>query len=1039
MVLRLASSVVTPLVKRLFRTGEPGAGLVAGPVRLSALVTFRGEKQTLTEAELTRLARALVDRAARDLDPHDPLPEGERACVAEALAQALLGLGELGMDDVQAVRLGHRELARRLREARPGLPEGHLLARDAEHLFEALLDVACLHILNFFTQRSAFVARTLVEQSRLLDRLVRTADLIAERLPPRSVEDAAFEKRYAAYVGREHGRLTVHGLDLEQSRRWPLDDAYLSLETHDQPEAPPRRAEVALAYRPRVLLRGLAGSGKTTLVQWLAVAAAGQDVDSGIPDLFGHVPFVLPVRTLTRDGRSLPLPGAFLSAVDCPLAGAQPERWADRVLAAGRGLLLVDGVDEIPEEEREGVRRWLRRLESSYPGNRWLVTARPSAIERDWLGAEGFAELTLAPMGRDDVGAFVHRWHRAVGAQEQQERALRELLDRRADLAALATSPLMCALICALHRERNGHLPRGRKALYDAALTMLLERRDRERPDPPRGGLDLDTDTQLSLLQKLAYWLITNGRAELNAELAARLLAQALPALGGGQALGSGAEVLRHLVERSGVLREPMEGAVDFVHRTFQDYLGAREIVEWQHFPALVEKAHLDQWEDVVRMAVAHAQPLQRGELLTALLERGDRDQEHRTRLHLLAVACLDQATQLAPEVREAVAGRAARFLPPRVPAEGVSLAAAGAVALSVLPPPDGLGDQEAAAVVLAAVRVGTDAAIPHLRPFRNHPSPEVRHRLATSWYRFGTERYFEEVIAHLRLDGEVTLPVTSREELRLLERMRPRPRRVDLRGGFTTWDIATRLASLPLTALGLRECRELGGVGFVRDFPELTGLLIDACPQIRDLSPLAGTGVRTLSLHADAASWRPQGLARLQALAELTLGRLFPLGALAELPAGAPLRALTLPARPPVLTGLAAWPSLTHLGLQHCARALSAAEAVALAGLPRLVSVSLSLPVLRSLARAGVVLPAVEAVTCLSHEGPRPEDGDLAALAAVFPGLARLHLVGWQSLGAAPLAGLPGLRAVRCSEPLPRPAGLPAHVEFLAPPAPRY
>ncbi|MCE0447639.1 hypothetical protein LT493_36885 [Streptomyces tricolor] len=41
-------------------------------------------------------------------------------------------------------------------------------------------------------------------------------------------------------------------------------------------------------------------------------------------------------------------------------------------------------------------------------------------------------------------------------------------------MARLATNPLMCGLICALHRERRGYLPTGRKELYDAALTMLL-------------------------------------------------------------------------------------------------------------------------------------------------------------------------------------------------------------------------------------------------------------------------------------------------------------------------------------------------------------------------------------------------------------------------------------------------------------------------------------------------------------------------------------------------------------------------------------
>lgn len=44
---KIASGPVGPLVKRLFVQTGPGAGLVDKPVRLSALVSFRGEKRKL--------------------------------------------------------------------------------------------------------------------------------------------------------------------------------------------------------------------------------------------------------------------------------------------------------------------------------------------------------------------------------------------------------------------------------------------------------------------------------------------------------------------------------------------------------------------------------------------------------------------------------------------------------------------------------------------------------------------------------------------------------------------------------------------------------------------------------------------------------------------------------------------------------------------------------------------------------------------------------------------------------------------------------
>ncbi|WP_253911671.1 NACHT domain-containing protein [Streptomyces sp. CNQ-509] len=56
------------------------------------------------------------------------------------------------------------------------------------------------------------------------------------------------------------------------------------------------RAEQALAGLRRVLVRGLAGCGKTALLQWLAVSTADGALPGGLGQLSGGVPFWLPLR-----------------------------------------------------------------------------------------------------------------------------------------------------------------------------------------------------------------------------------------------------------------------------------------------------------------------------------------------------------------------------------------------------------------------------------------------------------------------------------------------------------------------------------------------------------------------------------------------------------------------------------------------------------------------------------------------------------------------------------------------------------------------
>ncbi len=834
---RLASSAVTPIVKKLFVSEGAGAGLVDKPVRISSLVSFKGEQRTLNEKDLAKLAAELTERAAKASGPHEAPGEETRRELASALTTALHSMGDLEMDDVQAVRLGPQGLARQL--AYPAS-----LSATAEAYFGPLLHTACLHILNFFSQRSTFIPRTLTEQAHQLDRLVSVSDLLLERVPARSAEDARFEQRYAEHIARKHGELTIYGLDFVHTREWRLDSAYISLEaTQDAGSsldtAKSLSADRVLADHERVLLRGPAGSGKTTLLQWLAVTAARQAYDEHLAHLLGRVPFILPLRRVVRDGLP-PTPDRFLHAVRSSLAGSQPAGWAERVLAAGRGLLLVDGLDEVPGGQREETRRWLRELMGDFPGNLWLVTSRPSAVREDWLAGEGFTEVSLAPMSRHDVAAFISRWHNAADAEPGLADSLISAVRTHPDLGRLAVNPLMCGLLCALHRDRRGCLPYGRRDLYDAALSLLLEGRDRDRSVNVPDGLRLSKDSQIQLLQRLAHWMIRNGRSEMEQEDAVAQLDRFLSRTAHIEATPY--ELFRHLLDRSGVLREPADGRVDFVHRTFQDYLGAKAAVEEGDFPLLLDNAHKDQWEDVIRMAVAHARPADRARLLRGLVaevpangaDGGRREEgpeqgefEGSVRNLLLAAACLEQATDLHPEVRAEVTSKTSRLFPPRSMAAARHVAdIGGPMLLGLLPGPEGLTDAEAACAVVAASRTGTDAALPVLARYRNHSSLDLRRQLVWAWHRFETDEYAKEVIAHL---DETDLYFTAHhvDHLRALRQMGGRER-IQIVGRYHPRQLSEHIEADRLTHLWLRDgYAHHNGEDWLSAFPHLHTLVV--------------------------------------------------------------------------------------------------------------------------------------------------------------------------------------------------------------------
>lgn len=114
------------------------------------------------------------------------------------------------------------------------------------------------------------------------------------------------------------------------------------------------------------------------------------------------------------------------------------------------------------------------------------------------------------------IDMFVDHWHAALlqacRANERSEvrllpSLLKTLFRQRPALQKLATNPLICAMICALHYDRRNNLPSKRVALYSACIETLIMR-DRGRAIDLRGDfISLDPEQQQRLIQEFAYAL----------------------------------------------------------------------------------------------------------------------------------------------------------------------------------------------------------------------------------------------------------------------------------------------------------------------------------------------------------------------------------------------------------------------------------------------------------------------------------------------------------------------------------------------------
>nr|WP_232376632.1 NACHT domain-containing protein [Amycolatopsis aidingensis] len=780
----------------------------------------------LAEAELAsplqrRKLENLLDRignqVTEQLEPvlHEfsgDLPENEAAAAVLAVLD-VLGEADLTDEALLADDADAEQLARRLRGQFPDRARQVSLAERARPLYELALDQACRHLVQVIRYLPAFRSTALAEVlARLTTQSERLDELLA-RLPrtslfaPQGTDlDVAFRGRYLECLAARLDRLELLGLPMDEQPALPLTVAYLSLRVSTENDRPRDRriaaewfestgtahhtdgvpVENAIGDSQRTLLRGDAGSGKTTLLHWLAVTAARHGFTGALAEWNGCVPFLIQLRSFSAG--DLPAPEEFVPHAAKAIAGAMPEGWVHRRLEDGTALLLVDGVDEVPAARRREVKAWLRDLVGTFPGMRVVVTSRTAAADRRWLAEEEFATVTLEPMSPRNVLTFVERWHEAasgthVAEAAEAQRRLRGQLERP-HLRELAATPLLCAMLCALNLAHRSELPRNRMDLYDKALAMLLHLRDAERGI---SGLLTDTEKKV-LLRDLAWRLTLANRVELTRDNTLVHLRQKLPGMPNVDAEPEA--LLNHLLERSGVLREPVPGKVDFVHRTFQEYLAADEAVQQHHIDTLVAHAHLDTWRETVVMACGHATARQAAQLLGGILDRAEENRPHARRLRLLAAACLETVQDVEPAVRSRVDGLVERHLvPPRNVRETRSLASIGHRVLRHLPTDlSELSEAKAVATARTVALTCSSEALPRLARYAQDPRPSVQYQIADAWQYFDPERFAEEVLAdsplahgHLIVHSRRLLPFTGRlRRLRSLWIMLPQREPLD-------------------------------------------------------------------------------------------------------------------------------------------------------------------------------------------------------------------------------------------------------------------
>jgi HEAT repeat protein len=392
-----------------------------------------------------------------------------------------------------------------------------------------------------------------------------------------------------------------------------------------KPPPPPVPLETVLGKGENLVLLGEPGAGKSTALQFIGLCFARAAENWHVERLKVNRAYI-PIRLdLQTSAASIAANEVLIDVLRAEVRGrlqcspAEAEALLEAWKTSPGLLVLFDGLDEVPADLRETVRR---RIETfAHSGAAWVIlTSRPAGFQ----SLPGLNEYTLKPFEHPETEAlpYLRGWLAVLKPEwtaeqaESEARTLLEKMQARPALRRLLDNPLLLRL-SAQHYALSGEIARNRADLYRLWVEEAWQRATR------RGAKEEEKRHFLQALEALAWHLHLGGGNE-----EADLL-QALQRFGLARDETAAADLLRRLREQSGLLaRLPQseEGKVRlryaFSHQTLREYFVALRLQRaWKQdarrtWRFLKPRLHLPEWREPLALLVS---ALPEGEALRLL------------------------------------------------------------------------------------------------------------------------------------------------------------------------------------------------------------------------------------------------------------------------------------------------------------------------------------------------------------------------------------------------------------------------------------
>ncbi|MFN9401583.1 MAG: NACHT domain-containing protein [Dolichospermum sp.] len=341
-----------------------------------------------------------------------------------------------------------------------------------------------------------------------------------------------------------------------------------------------------------LMILGQPGAGKSTFLRKIGLEA----LKGKSGQIQGEIiPVLLELKQFTTNEVNIYniIEQEFISC-QLPLA----KEFTNQLLRRGKLLLLLDGLDEVPNKNFELVIDKIQKFVKEYKQNKFVISCRTAAYRQKF---QNFKEFIIADFNDQQIQQFIKNWfYSQVDKQLKTDQKCWDKINTQEATKELARTPLLLTFLC-LEYDESQDLPKKKATLYGNALDILLRRWAAEKRLPYEPIYrQLGIDLEKIMLAEIAYDNFAADKLFFSQPEVLNQIQKVLDSNDNAPKNLDVGKILDAITIEQGILVERARDVFSFSHLTLQEYLTAQHIYDNRLVEKLVTEHLTDKrWKEV--------------------------------------------------------------------------------------------------------------------------------------------------------------------------------------------------------------------------------------------------------------------------------------------------------------------------------------------------------------------------------------------------------------------------------------------------------